>query len=49
MFGGKNLDTLFFTSIGLGLTEGSHQPQAGGLFAISGLGVTGLKQHRFAG
>lgn len=49
MFGGKNLDILFVTSIGLGLTEGSHQPQAGGLFAVSGLGVKGLRQHRFAG
>lgn len=49
MFGGRDLDVLFFTSIGLGLTEGSHQPQAGGLFAITGLGVKGISQTRFAG
>lgn len=49
MFGGASLDTLFVTSIGVGLTEGTDQPQAGGLFAINGLGVKGRKQHRFAG
>lgn len=51
MFGGKNLDILYLTSIGFGLTEGSEikQPDAGGLFAITGLGVTGLAQPRFKG
>ncbi|MCB1969108.1 MAG: SMP-30/gluconolactonase/LRE family protein [Geminicoccaceae bacterium] len=51
MFGGAGLDTLYVTSIGNGLSEGSEerQPQAGGLFAISGLGVQGLPQTRFAG
>ena len=51
MFGGKNLDILYLTSIGFGLTEGSeaNQPDAGGLFAIKGLGVTGLRQPRFKG
>jgi sugar lactone lactonase YvrE len=51
MFGGSRLDVLFVTSIGTGLTPGSEgrQPQAGGLFAITGLGVTGLEQARFAG
>ena len=51
MFGGANLDTLFVTSIGDGLTPGSEsrQPHAGGLFAISGLGVQGVAQTRFAG
>ena len=51
MFGGKSLDTLFVTSIGEGLTPGSEerQPQAGGLFAITGLNATGVKQARFAG
>ena len=50
MFGGKRLDTLYVTSIGTGLTPGTEdrQPQAGGLFAISGLGVKGLPQPRFA-
>ena len=51
MFGGKNLDILYLTSIGFGLTEASeaNQPDAGGLFAIKGLGVTGLRQPRFKG
>jgi len=50
MFGGANLDVLFVTSIGTGLTEGSEtkQPHAGGLFAISDLGVQGLPQTPFA-
>lgn len=49
MFGGKNLDTLFVTSIGGNLTEGRDQPDAGGLFAISGLGVKGINQTRYKG
>ncbi len=51
MFGGANLDILFVTSIGEGLTPGTEarQPDAGGLFAVTGLGVKGLPQTRFAG
>ncbi len=51
MFGGANLDVLFVTTIGTGLSPGSEakQPQAGGLFAVTGLGVQGLPQTRFAG
>ncbi len=51
MFGDRDLDVLFVTSIGTGLTPGTEekQPQAGGLFAITGLGVQGLPQMRFAG
>ena len=49
MFGGKNLDILFVTSIANGLTPGTEQPQAGGLFAVTGLGVQGLPETRFAG
>ncbi len=49
MFGGAGLDTLFVTSAASGLSRGSDQPQAGGLFAVTGLGVTGLPQPRFAG
>jgi len=51
MFGGKSLDVLFVTSIGTGLTPGTEdrQPQAGGLFAVTGLGVQGVEQARFAG
>ncbi|MEM7047040.1 MAG: SMP-30/gluconolactonase/LRE family protein [Pseudomonadota bacterium] len=42
MFGGKDLDTLFVTSIQNGIT--SPQDDAGGLFAITGLGVSGLRE-----
>ncbi|MBY6048911.1 SMP-30/gluconolactonase/LRE family protein [Vannielia litorea] len=45
MFGGRNLDILYVTSIG------SDAPDAldGNLFAVTGLGVTGVEQARFAG
>ncbi len=51
MFGGRDLDTLFVTSIGHNLSAGSEakQPQAGGLFAVRGLGVKGVPEVRFAG
>ena len=49
MFGGKDLDVLYVTSLGIGLTEGRDQPEAGSLFAIRGLGVSGVPQARFAG
>jgi L-arabinonolactonase len=51
MFGGPDLATLYVTSIGTNLTPGTEarQPCAGGLFAITDLGVTGLPQPRFAG
>ena len=51
MFGGPNLDILFVTSIGTGLSPSheTEQPEAGGLFAIHGLGVKGIPQPRFAG
>ena len=51
MFGGAGLDVLYVTSLGVGLTPGSEprQPQAGGLFAVTGLGVNGVPQTRFAG
>ncbi len=50
MFGGEDLDVLFVTSIGgeeLGKRDPS--PEAGRLFAIRGLGVKGLPEHRFTG
>jgi sugar lactone lactonase YvrE len=49
MFGGSKLDTLYVTSIGTGLTPGTEtrQLQAGGLFAVTHLGVTGIPQTRF--
>lgn len=50
-FGGAQLDTLFITSIGTGLSAGTEarQPQAGGIFATRVPGVVGLAQPRFAG
>ncbi len=49
MFGGPDLDILYVTSLGAGLTDGTDQPEAGSLFAITGLGVRGVKQARFPG
>ncbi|MEM0908113.1 MAG: SMP-30/gluconolactonase/LRE family protein [Pseudomonadota bacterium] len=49
MFGGPGLDTLFVTSIGINLQDDPAQPEAGNLFAITGLGVTGVPQARFKG
>ncbi len=51
MFGGPNLDIMFITSLGIGLSPShdTEQPEAGGLFAIHGLGIQGLPQPRFAG
>ena len=51
MFGGADLDVLFVTSLSEGITAGSEeqQPQAGGLFAVTGLGAAGVPQVRFAG
>lgn len=51
MFGGPDLDVLYLTSIGQALSPGTEarQPQAGGLFALTGLGVTGVPQARFGG
>ena len=51
MFGGPDLDKLYFTSIdgaalGLGMPQDS---QSGGLFVIEGLGVRGVAEPRFAG
>ena len=51
MFGGRDLDVLYVTSSALGITPGTEarQPQAGGLFAVTGLGTNGVPQKRFAG
>ncbi|WP_423821965.1 SMP-30/gluconolactonase/LRE family protein [Salinisphaera sp. SPP-AMP-43] len=51
MFGGENLDTLFVTSMGHQPVRGkkSTDPRNGGVFAVHGLGVQGLPEHRFAG
>jgi len=49
MFGSAGLDVLYVTSAGEGLGDNLAQPHAGCLFAISGLGVTGLPQARYSG
>jgi sugar lactone lactonase YvrE len=58
MFGGENLDVLYVTSMArvdhpgakeLFAKEDKPQPHAGGVFAVRGLGVTGLPEPRFAG
>ncbi|QFU08164.1 L-arabinolactonase [Rhodobacteraceae bacterium THAF1] len=48
-FGGRDLNTLYFTSLSLGLTEGQPQPEAGSLFAVTGLRIRGTRQARFRG
>ncbi len=49
-FGGRELKTMFVTSIGQGLAPGSEtkQPQAGGLFVLD-LGIAGLPAVPYAG
>jgi L-arabinonolactonase len=49
MFGGSGLATLYVTSMGDGMADDPAQPQAGGLFAITGLATGGVPQARFAG
>lgn len=49
MFGGADLDVLYVTSIGGGVSNAADQPEAGSLFAITGLGIKGIPQTRFAG
>jgi L-arabinonolactonase len=48
-FGGCDLDVLFVTSIGAGATPGQRQAGAGGLLALTGLGVQGVPEVRFRG
>ena len=50
MFGGKNMDILFVTTMGkAGEQFAPTQPKGGGLFAVYGLGIKGVAEHRFAG
>jgi len=49
MFGGDNLDVLYATSIGMKILGMEPGPEGGALFAISGLGVKGKPEPRFAG
>ncbi len=48
-FGGKDLSTLFVTSATFSMTpeQIAREPLAGGLFAITGLGVRGIPEPRF--
>ena len=50
-FGGRELDTLYVTTIGAAPTPGTEdrQPHAGGLFALRVPGIKGLPVWRFAG
>lgn len=50
-FGGADFDTLYVTTARIGLSEGqlSLNPQSGGLFVVTGLGVRGTPAHRFGG
>ncbi len=49
-FGGPGLDVLYVTSIGYEIAgERDPSPASGGLFAIHGLGVTGLPEPRYKG
>ena len=43
-FGGPELDVLYVTSISASQRLAGPAPEAGGLFAVSGLGVTGLAE-----
>ena len=45
-FGGSNMDTLYVTSLGCDITEGTYQPNAGGLFALKVPGITGIELPR---
>jgi sugar lactone lactonase YvrE len=46
-FGGLHLDTLYVTSISRSTNLADDHPDAGGLFAIEGLGVRGVPPQRF--
>lgn len=50
-FGGAGLDILFVTSMAHGLQPDAvaDHPLRGALFAVHGLGVTGMVEPRFAG
>lgn len=50
-FGGPDLDVLYVTSAAIGLDAAAKAatPDAGGLFAIHGLGIRGRPTRRFAG
>ena len=43
-FGGPELDVLFVTSLSAGHRLADPAPEAGGLFAVTGPGATGLAE-----
>ena len=45
-FGGPGMETLFVTSISRSVRLADEAPDAGGLFALTGLGVRGLEERR---
>ncbi|RKK04640.1 SMP-30/gluconolactonase/LRE family protein [Pseudoroseomonas wenyumeiae] len=45
-FGGKDLDVIYVTSISRSVRFADEHPDAGGLFAIEGLGIRGLAEPR---
>ena len=49
MWGGPDLSTLYVTSLAFGLSDPARQPDAGGLFAVTGLGAQGVPEAPFAG
>ena len=49
IFGGEDLDVLYATSIGMSILGSEPDAEAGGVFAIRGLGVKGLPEPFFAG
>lgn len=50
IFGGEKLDTLYVTSLNIPLRgKAPEEPNAGGLFAVRGLGVRGVPEPRFGG
>lgn len=50
MFGGEDLDVLYVTSLNLPLRkQPPREANAGALFAVKGLGVSGLAETRYAG
>jgi hypothetical protein len=49
MFGGRGLDVLYVTTMGRPMWSVPRKESDGGLFAVTGLGVEGLPEPRFAG
>ena len=49
IFGGTNLDILYFTSTSINLKNPEKQPQAGCVFSITGLRSKGITQIRYQG